>query len=283
MHAAIEGASTFVFACKVTLEAGGTAVVEAVARRAVAAAHGLGMLTTVASCFHLHRAWLAAAWMTDVLTRVNAAVELLAASVSARCAALVERRKAGLLCRGLRASHRDGLGTAEALLRDGDGAGWAWTWVAGIRAAVGAFASATSLTAAVWVGTPASRWVLSAATPAPVDLGHVFPRILASWTSPCSASVADLGIFLHGIVFFGLLDAALGPLADAWQVQHRVALGARPRCLTCSYGAVADDAVVFARGKLGEQARAQIGIFDWLSRGCHLDHRLLRSTILQWL
>ena len=224
MDTAIEGAPTLAITVEAALEATCALVIEAELWDTVSTAHRLGVLATVAARVHLDGARLALAWMTGVLACMAAAVQLLAANTTARGAALMESRETRLLGCCLRAAHGDGLGTAEAFLRDGDSTRRTGTWMTRIGAAVSAFAAAASLATAMWIGTAAARRVLHAAAPAPVDLGDVFSCILASWTSPSTASVANLWIFLHSIVLFGLLDAAVGPLAHAWQVQHRVAL-----------------------------------------------------------
>ena len=282
MHATVKGASALILAGKATLKAGAGRVVEAVSRCTVSTTHGLGVCSTVATCLDLDVAGLAVARMTGVLTRVHAAIQLLAADVSARRAALVQSRETRLLARGLRATHRNRLGAAEALLGDGDSTWRTGTGMARISTAVSALAAAAALTAAVRVGSAAARWVLYASTPAPIDLGHIFACVLTAGASPCAATIANLGVLLHGVVLFGLLDTALGPFADAWKMQHRVALRARPGCLTSGDCTVADDAVVLSRGELCQQTGTQVGILDRLGGSRDLDEGFLGFAVVGW-
>lgn len=83
MHAAIESTLAAVLTREASLEWRRVAVVEAVLWSAVAAAHGLGMLATVAACFDLYRARLTLAWMTSLSTGMDTAVQLLAARIAA--------------------------------------------------------------------------------------------------------------------------------------------------------------------------------------------------------
>lgn len=97
MDTAVKGAFALVFASIATFKGRVAFVVKADVYSAVSAAHGFGVLATVASCFKLYGAGLTIARVTGVLANVHAAVELLAASVTTRSAVLVEGREAGLL------------------------------------------------------------------------------------------------------------------------------------------------------------------------------------------
>lgn len=89
MYSAIKGAMALVLAGETALEGGLALIIEAFARVSVPAPHRSYVLTTVAASLYLDGARLTVAGMAGILARVNTAIELLAADVSARSTALV--------------------------------------------------------------------------------------------------------------------------------------------------------------------------------------------------
>ena len=123
---------------------------------------------------------------------------------------------------------------------------------------------AASLTAPVR-DSPPRRAVLririhNLSAPAPVLLRNVLPCILAAGAPPRSPPSPDLRIFLHGILFFHLLHAALGPLLGAAEVKDSAALRAGPDRLPRCDSGVTDNTIVFAVRQLGDEAGAGVRV-----------------------
>ena len=159
----------------------------------------------------------------------------------------------------LRAAHRErGLLAAEARHRDAGGARRTRPWVAcARRAAVPGAAASARPPARVRDRSGAAR-LGDPSAPAHVPVGHRSPHRLAPRAPPAAGGVPDGGVLVHGVLLFDLRDAAGCPLADAAQVQDRIAPRARPGSVFAGYCVEADEAVEFVVGELEHEAAAQV-------------------------